>query len=188
MSRNTLFLLAAGSFLLFTIAGWGIMQYFGPISLSEAFQGSSSFFAQVIYGLVLGIILGVAACLLIDLPFLSDTKIFFEDIISPWKLNWLEIVFVSACAGIGEEILFRGGVQPLLGIGWTSLLFVLIHGYLNPFNVPLTVYGIFMVGAIALLGIATVNFGLTVAIVAHTTIDIVLLHKLSNTRPNTLAD
>ena len=164
------------------------MQYFGPNTLAEAFQGSYSLVVQVIYGLVLGIVLGTAAWLLIGLPFLSDTKIFFEDIISPWKLNWLEIVFVSACAGIGEEILFRGGIQPLLGIGWTSLLFVLIHGYLNPFNLPLTVYGLFMVGAIAVLGIAAVNFGLTVAVVAHTTIDVVLLHKLSNKRPNTLPD
>jgi len=188
MTRNTLFLLAAGSFLLFSIAGWGIMRYFGPISLSEAFQRGASFPTQVIYGLVLGIILVAAAWLLIDHPFLSGIKIFFEDIIGPWKLNWLEIVFVSSCAGIGEEILFRGGVQPLLGIGWTSLLFVLLHGYLNPFNVPLTVYGLFMVGAIALLGVATVYFGLTVAIVAHITIDVVLLHKLSNTRPNTGPD
>jgi len=188
MSRNTLFLLAAGSLLLFTTAGWGIMQYFGPVSLSESFEGSSSFLVQVIYGLFLGIILGVAAWLLINQPFLSETKLFFGDIISPWKLNWLEIVFVSACAGIGEEILFRGGIQPLLGIGWTSFLFVLIHGYLNPFNVRLTVYGVFMVGAIALLGVATVHFGLTVAVVAHTIIDIILLHMLSKTTSVTELD
>ena len=95
---------------------------------------------------------------------------------------------VSGCAGIGEEILFRGGIQPFLGIIWTSLLFVILHGYITPFNGPLTIYGIFMVLAIALLGIATVHLGLVVAIVAHTTIDILLLFKLSRTYSSSSKD
>ena len=179
MSRNTLFLLAVGSFVLFSAMGWAIMEYFGPVSLPETLLQGVSIVKQIIWGLILGLFLGIAAWLLISQPFLSRTKVFFMDIASPWKLTWPEIVLVSCCAGIGEEILFRGAIQPFLGIGWTSILFVILHGYINPFNGPLTVYGIFMVLAIALLGLATTHLGLIVAVVAHTTIDIWLLFKLS---------
>jgi len=179
MSRNTLFLLAVGSFVLFCVMGWAIMEYFGPVSLIARLQQGEPFVRQIIWGLILGLSLGAAAWLLISQPFLTRTKEFFVDITSPWKLTHLEIVLVSCCAGIGEEILFRGAIQPFLGIGWTSILFVILHGYISPFNGPLTVYGIFMILAIALLGLATIHLGLVVAIVAHIIIDILLLIKLS---------
>lgn len=188
MSRNTLFLLAGGSFVLFSAMGWAIMEYFGPVSLPVTLQYGPSTVMQILWGLILGLSLGIAAWLLINHPFLKKPKEFFVDIIAPWELTWLEIVLVSCCAGIGEEILFRGGIQPFLGITWTSLLFVILHGYITPFNGPLTIYGIFMVLAIALLGLATVHLGLVVAIVAHTTIDILLLFKLSRTYSSSLKD
>jgi len=178
MPRNTLFLLAGTSLLLFSTMGWAVMEYFGTVSLAEALTSGPSMVMQVFSGLFLGLVLGTTAWLLINRPFLKSTKEFFADIIGPWKLTWLEVVFVSGCAGIGEEILFRGGIQPF-GIAWTSLLFVALHGYITPFNRPLTIYGIFMVMAIALLGLATIHLGLVVAIVAHITIDILLLFKLS---------
>ena len=180
MTRKTLFLLIIGSLILFSGLGWAIMNYFGPISLSEALGTGTDLLVQVIIGTGIGLGLGLLAWLLINHSYLKTTREFFADIIGPWQLNWGEIVWVSFCAGVGEEILFRGAIQPFLGIGWTSLLFVFIHGYLNPFNAPLTVYGIFMVLAIALLGIITVHYGLLSAIVAHIVIDIILLHKLSN--------
>ncbi len=155
------------------------MEYFGPVSLIARLQQGEPFVRQIIWGLILGLSLGAAAWLLISQPFLTRTKEFFVDITSPWKLTHLEIVLVSCCAGIGEEILFRGAIQPFLGIGWTSILFVILHGYISPFNGPLTVYGIFMILAIALLGLATIHLGLVVAIVAHIIIDILLLIKLS---------
>jgi membrane protease YdiL (CAAX protease family) len=188
MSRNTLFLLAGGSFVLFSAIGWAIMEYFSPVSLSTTLQQGDPLVMQVVWGLILGLSLGTAAWLLVNHPFLKRPKEFFVDIIGPWELTWLEIVLVSCCAGIGEEILFRGGIQPFLGIIWTSLLFVILHGYITPFNGPLTIYGIFMVLAIALLGLATVHLGLVVAIVAHTTIDILLLFKLSRTYSSSSKD
>ncbi len=171
--------MAFGSFVLFSAIGWAIMEYFGPVALLTALQHGGSIVSQIIWGLILGLSIGTTAWLLVNHWFLTKIKEFFVDIISPWKLSWLEIVLVSCCAGIGEEILFRGGIQPFLGIGWTSLLFVVLHGYISPFNGPLTVYGIFMVLAIALLGLAAIHLGLVVAIVAHITIDILLLFKLS---------
>lgn len=34
---------------------------------------------------------------------------------------------VALCAGVSEEILFRGALQPVFGIGLTSVFFVLLH-------------------------------------------------------------
>jgi hypothetical protein len=81
---------------------------------------------------------------------------------------------------VGEEILFRGGIQPYLGIWLTSILFVLLHGYLNPRNIPMTFFGIYMVIIVGGLGYLTVRNGLLTAIVAHIVIDWVLLSFLGS--------
>jgi membrane protease YdiL (CAAX protease family) len=139
-------------------------------------------------GVGLGAGLGLLAWLLISHSYFNNTREFFVNIIGPWKLNWTEVLMVSCCAGIGEEILFRGGIQPLLGIGWTSLLFVMLHGYITPFNRTLTIYGLFMVFAIMVIGWAAVKFGLIVAIVAHTMIDVILLNRLTRAYDPSLED
>lgn len=51
------------------------------------------------------------------------------------KLGWPAIVFISLCAGVGEEALFRGGLQtflmdhvgPIAAITLSSALFALVH-------------------------------------------------------------
>jgi len=181
MTKKTLFLLALGSLILFTLLGWAIMAYFGPVSLRDFLQHGLSLPLQVVGGLILGCLLGWLAWGVINLAFLNETRDFFVQIIGPWRLNRMEIILVSVCAGVGEEILFRGAIQPHLGIIWTSILFVVLHGYINPFNSAMTAYGIFVVMAICLLGWTAVQFGLVMAIVAHTVIDIILLHLLSRT-------
>lgn len=42
--------------------------------------------------------------------------------------GWPVLVLVVACGAVGEEMLFRGGVQPTLGVWPTALLFGLAHG------------------------------------------------------------
>jgi membrane protease YdiL (CAAX protease family) len=179
MTKKTLFILAIGSLLLFTLLGWGIMGYFGPASLRDSLQKGSNLQMQLGIGLVLGVIIGFLAWTLVSVPFFSKTRDFFTGIIGPLELSWTEIIIISCCAGIGEEILFRGGIQPHLGLLWTSILFVALHGYINPFNLQMTVYGVFMILAIGLIGWSAVEYGLIAAIVAHTVIDVILLYLLS---------
>lgn len=40
---------------------------------------------------------------------------------------WVGAVLTSISAGVGEEVLFRGALQPRLGIGLTALLFGALH-------------------------------------------------------------
>ena len=64
---------------------------------------------------------------------------------------WLEFLLISLAAGFGEEILFRGALQPLL-ISWTSpwvgiaigaLLFGLAHCMSTSYFVAATIIGIY---------------------------------------------
>jgi membrane protease YdiL (CAAX protease family) len=41
--------------------------------------------------------------------------------------RWYDLLLVAAVAGIGEEVLFRGVLQPLAGPVWSNVLFGLVH-------------------------------------------------------------
>jgi membrane protease YdiL (CAAX protease family) len=42
-------------------------------------------------------------------------------------LGWLGMLWIALVSAVGEEILFRGAIQPFLGLWFTSLLFGLLH-------------------------------------------------------------
>ena len=37
------------------------------------------------------------------------------------------LIYLALISAVGEELLFRGAIQPFIGIFWTSLLFGLLH-------------------------------------------------------------
>ena len=84
-------------------------------------------------------------------------------------------------AGFGEEILFRACIQQYWGIWITAIFFVAIHGYLNPKDWRLSIYGLFMTFIIVIIGYMYQFFGLWSAIFAHFAIDLYLLKKLTST-------
>jgi len=80
--------------------------------------------------------------------------------------DWL---LLALAAGIGEEILFRGALQPVLGIGVTSLLFAVVH---TQYGLSIATVLIFVVGYI--LGIIRREQNTTVAILLHAAYNFVL--------------
>lgn len=91
--------------------------------------------------------------------------------LSGWNPLW-----IALAAGFGEELLFRGALQPLVGIWLTSALFVLAHTRAYRFNtlnkrVLLQAFGIFAV-SVALCCLAFYA-GLVTAIIVHTLLDVV---------------
>ncbi len=183
IGKKTIVVLALGTIVVFGGLGVVLIPFVRNVDLSLFLSGSKAFWIQIGVGLAFGVVSAKAGWQIVELPKLHKTKVFFAEIIQPLKLNIVEILLVSVCAGVGEELFFRGVVQPLLGIWVTSLLFVLLHGYLNPFNIPLTFYGIFMVLVIGVMGLFTEHVGILTAIIAHVTIDFILLQKLSNVKP-----
>lgn len=179
MSKRTILLLALGTLVFFSFLAWGIMERYGPVSLGTSVRGQTGISWQVTTGIILGLFWGFTARALVNTEFMTGIKEFFGGIIGSLQLSKGEIWFISCCAGIGEELLFRGALQPFLGVWWAAFLFVALHGYLTPFNWTLTVYGIFMVIAIATLGYAAEFFGLLTAVIAHSIIDVILLTQLT---------
>ena len=171
MALGTLFVMGGGGALL--------IPYMREQDLWSFLLGHKPMWMQMIVGAVFGIVTAKAGWEIVRLSFFYQTKMFFVELIKPLKLNTGEVIFISICAGIGEEMLFRGAVQPFIGIWLTAILFVLLHGYLNPFNRPLMIYGIYMVLVIGVIGLFTEHIGIVTAMVAHAFIDFILLKALS---------
>jgi membrane protease YdiL (CAAX protease family) len=182
MSKSV-FLLGLITLLGFGIGGILIIVYFQDISFLEILGGSENIFLQLGTGGLAGLLASGIALFVISRKFFTKEKAFYDGLIGRLGINRSGIVFLSLCAGIGEEIFFRAGIQPFLGIGWTSLLFVLLHGYLTPKNLRLSVYGVVMTGIIVGFGYLFELVGLIAAITAHTVFDLVLLFKMTGIRP-----
>ena len=105
---------------------------------------------------------------------------YYRDLIKqllPEKITILQVLFLSLCAGIGEELFFRGYLQYYWGIWITSVFFVAIHGYLNPKR-PIFFYGLFMIADIAGVGWLYEEYGFIAAATAHAMIDFILIYKM----------
>ena len=160
--------------ILFGAGGWILIEYVQQKSVVQVLNTGKSFPVQIIAGLVAGLGASAIAIWIISLKFFDAERDFYHGLIGRWKLNFSEMIFRSWCAGIGEELFFRGGVQPLLGNWWTSILFVLLHGYLNPRNWRISIYGAVMVGIIYGFGSLFEHIGIVSAMVAHAVLDIAL--------------
>ena len=79
-------------------------------------------------------------------------------------------VALALAAGIGEEILFRGALQPRLGIFAAALLFAVLH---TQYAISLASLEIFILGLA--LGLLRKRAGVTGAIIAHAGYDLILL-------------
>jgi len=180
MSRRTFFLLGLFTLLGFTSLGGLVIEQFHDIRFFSLFQTETAWYIQVGVGLVYGIVAALIGWHIVNQAFLSTTRSFFAKLIQDLNLSITDILFISFCAGAGEEILFRGAIQPYLGVWITAILFVAIHGYLNPMNWRISIYGVYMCLVIAGIGYLCDEMGITTAISAHFAIDVVLLYMLVN--------
>ncbi len=91
----------------------------------------------------------------------------------------LAIAGLAVSSAIGEEIFFRGALQPLLGFWITAALFGLLHGGTSR---RFRVWTIFAVAAGLLLGwLATYTENLLAPILCHMTINYFNLHLIVGT-------
>lgn len=158
----------------FVVIGWSIWVATG--------RGASSFVSfelwEVGYGFALaGVLIAIALGLERHNPEWSDRLVRLQARNYPFLKHGLEIpaiVFLSICAGLGEEALFRGGIQTALGdyipaplaIVLASALFALIH-----FAQPIISALIFAIGCI--FGAVYLATGsLLSVIIAHAVYDV----------------
>jgi uncharacterized protein len=85
------------------------------------------------------------------------TEMLFGDLLGP-----LGAVTIGLSAGIGEELLFRGALQPRFGLGITTLLFTVGH---VQYELSPALLSVFVIGLV--LGIIRQRYNTTVAIIIH---------------------
>lgn len=94
----------------------------------------------------------------------------------------LAIAVLAVSSAVGEEILFRGALQPLLGFWITALLFGLLHGGSSR---RFRLWTVFAMAAGLLLGwLATYTENLLAPILCHMTINYFNLHLVVGTEPS----
>jgi membrane protease YdiL (CAAX protease family) len=89
--------------------------------------------------------------------------------------NPLGALVLGASAGIGEEAIFRGALQPRYGLVLPSLLFTMLHGPQYGFNVALL--GLF--GVSIILGLERKYVNTTAAMITHALYNAVQVLALS---------
>lgn len=176
--------MAAATLTVMPIIGWIIARFSDEVDLMIRWTGTASISKQLLIGIPYGLLVALIARFIVSRKFMEGVRMRYARLLGNLELNWSEIVFISLCAGVGEELLFRGAMQPLLGIVLTAFIFVAIHGYLNPRDWRISVYGVFMTIAVVGFGYLTEVYGIWSAVAAHTVVDIVLLADYRNKGPN----
>ncbi|MEM7163454.1 MAG: CPBP family intramembrane glutamic endopeptidase [Bacteroidota bacterium] len=152
-----------------------IWYFFGEGSFFDLFENKRTLFLQILVGAIFGAIAALIAIQIIRIPAIEEALKNYTNLMARLKLTLPLIILISIAAGVGEEILFRAVIQNLIGLWPAAIIFVAIHGYLNPLNWRISIYGIYLVLTSASFGYLYTNLGIWSAAMAHATFDFVLL-------------
>jgi membrane protease YdiL (CAAX protease family) len=159
-----------------------INALFGPKPLWAVVSDGRSLVWQVNAGIVLAIAFSVPALVaVLKLDFLRSFKVLLLELTQRVDLSGWNPLWFGLCAGIGEELLFRGALQPLLGIWWTGLLFALAHygtGGFKSMNFMKWGYAAFLFLTSLMLGLVLTQIGLIATMVLHSVADAVIFFVL----------
>jgi membrane protease YdiL (CAAX protease family) len=131
---------------------------------------------QLLIGQGLALVAAVASWLLFRFTADSESTARTVQSYARLDLEGLNPVWISVCAAIGEEMLFRAALQPLLGLWITSVVFLVVHTPVYRFRrmdraTLVQAAGVF--GASVVLGLVFQYVGLLAAMLVHAWIDIV---------------
>jgi hypothetical protein len=110
----------------------------------------------------LQIAVGVVWVLLSDPETLRQQTAAAEQIFQAFSGSLLAGFFLAFSASVGEEILFRGALQPVFGLWLTSIFFALLHT-----QYTLTPASIIIFGVALGLGMVRRKYSTTAAIIGH---------------------
>lgn len=149
----------------------------GQDVLTEWFSGES--LIEIAAELMLGLVLGASFSVVIW--YLGRYVSAFENIRNQFALvldlvalRWWHVVALSVLAAVPEEVLFRGAVQPALGILITALIFGALHAITPSYFAYASFAGFALGYAFELTG------ALWLPIAAHFAVDYVSLMLLAN--------
>ncbi len=152
---------------------------FGDRTLPTVLVEGQPIAAQIGWGITFGLAISVPfAVIVFFVPLFSSFRRQLLDLVSRLDLEALNPLWISLSAGIGEELLFRGALQPIVGLWWASSIFTLAHfgsGQFRSMNWQKLIYATSVFIAGLFLGYVFLKFGLIAAIVTHATVDVISL-------------
>ncbi|MBK8338943.1 MAG: CPBP family intramembrane metalloprotease [Flavobacteriales bacterium] len=140
--------------------------------------GTTAWHTQLLLGVLLGVLPALGAWRLLRWHYVLPVTERYARVLHPWLGHRLDRWVISFCAGVGEELLFRGALQYWLGVPLTAIGFVALHGYLDPRNARVTMYGAYLVLCMLAYGTVAEHIGLLPAMIAHFLFDVILLQRL----------
>ena len=165
----------------FPIPTFLVMHFVEGISISEILELENLDIMPTALGIVVGMVYAFIALAFMQSSVFDELPNRVERVVKNMRLNVIDCIFLSICAGVGEELLFRSGVQYYLGPWITSVFFVAIHGYLNPFIWRMSLYGLIVLPFILLISFCLEPLGLWFCIGAHFSYDLILFLMMSET-------
>lgn len=179
LNKKSLLLLSIFTLFGFSFIAYIILGFSDTYNYDEIFDIAQPF-TSIIYGVLAGLLTGFLGLSILKAPIFNEVNRFFGKLFKDLDLSWADVLFYSLCAGVGEEILFRGAIQPFLGIWPTAIIFVLLHGYITPKNLPRSLYGVYLIFVAAGFGYLMEYFGIYAAMTAHFLYDVIMFGFLKN--------
>ena len=167
--------------LIWVVLGAALIYFFHDQSITELFQGGQAVLLQLFWGVLFGVMFGLAGWAMFKNPQLKNVLDDYSIIkmVKEFELTNFQIVHISLVAGITEEFLFRAAIQPLIGIWLTSLLFIGIHGYIKLRSPVHFFFTLFTFLLSMMLGYLFIYSGIIAAMAAHAVYDMIVLWVVS---------
>lgn len=163
--------------------GWGLSLLVGKPDLVHIFDSDFSIGYQLLVGLIYGLAIGWTTLEIGNSRYMKSAQDRYQQRYEHIRISsWWIVIFVSICAGVGEELFFRGVLQSYWGIPITSVVFVAIHAYVYPLTFKWIILAAYLVLIIIGLGILFESTGIIAPIVAHTVYDIIILGAMKKSR------
>jgi len=176
--KYTLVFLGLGTLITFPLLSW-LLMFIIPDSFNVSFETmfhiNESDYGLITLFLAIGIMFGLVVVWLAELTYFEKSMERYKNLLKGYKLSVFYVFFLSICAGVGEEIFFRGVIQPVFGIWLTALFFVAIHGYFSIKIKRINIFALLLTCFIALLGWSSKEYSIWLAIAGHFSYDLVLL-------------
>lgn len=178
--KTRIYILGIITLLVFPVPALWALWYFENRDPWQILDFHAILDPKTLLGLSWGFIFAVVSMICFQSKIFADELDKQERLLLSMNLNIFDKFFLSFCAGFGEEILFRAGIQHWVGVWITSITFVAVHGYLNPKNWKLSLYGLAILPFILSLGFWLEPMGIWFCIAAHFGYDLMLFMSIRN--------
>src|SRR5690606_9683485 len=109
---------------IFPIPAFGVLYFFSDFTVVDFFDIERFQPSHLVIGTLIGIAYAYFANILLETKPFKSIPLRVDELVKSMHLTKLDAIFLAICAGVGEELLFRMGIQHYLGLTITSILFV----------------------------------------------------------------